>query len=137
MQTLSILRHTFKKEERLHSKLLIGRLFANGKSFFIHPFKITFLEIKKSKGPSAQVMISVSKRNITSAIRRNRIKRLIRETYRKNKFIICDNYKDKPDTQLIIGLVYVAKTIETYSEIERKLILILHRLIDKDEGSNR
>lgn len=131
------MRNTFKKYERLHSKLLISSLFANGESFFLHPFKVTFLETKRNGGPPAQVMISVSKRNFVSAVSRNRIKRLIRESYRKNKYIVCDSYKDKSDTQLIIGIVYVAKTIETYSEIERKLILILHRLIDKDEGSNR
>lgn len=131
------MRNTFKKDERLNSKLLIDSLFANGKSFFLYPYKVTYLEIKKDKGPTVQAMISVSKRNFTSAVKRNRIKRLIRESYRKNKLIVYESYKDKPDTQLLIGIVYLAKTIETYSEIERKLILILHRLIDKDEGSNR
>ena len=131
------MRNTFKKTERLHSKLLIDKLFANGISFFSHPFRITFLNIAKSEGPPVQILIAVSKRNFKSAVVRNRIKRLIRESYRNNKYIVWDSYIKKPQDQLLISVVYVGKTIEPYSEIERKLILILHRLIEKDEGNNR
>ncbi len=131
------MKNTFKKTERLHSKLLIGKLFANGSSFFLHPFRITTIITPRDEEPPVQIMISASKRNFRSAVDRNRIKRLVRESYRKNSYIIHDSYKDKPETQLLISIVYVGKTIEPYSEIERKLIIILHRLIEKDEGTNR
>jgi len=130
-------RYTFRKYERLTSKTLIDKVFNEGKTFFSHPFKISFLENETSQDPPVMVLISVSKRNFSSAVRRNRIKRLIREAYRKNRHILWGNNKDNPQNQLVISIVYVAKTIETYSEIERKLILILHRLIDKDERSIR
>ncbi|MBC8319405.1 MAG: ribonuclease P protein component [Bacteroidetes bacterium] len=132
-----VLKQTFKKSERLHSKLLIGKLFADGKSFFLYPFRVTFIKVPKREGPPAQILISVSKRNFKSAVTRNYIKRLVRESYRKNKTFVYDSYVDRPHHQLIISVVYIAKTIEPYSEIERKLILILHRLIEKDEGNNR
>ena len=131
------MRNTFKKAERLHSKLLISKLFANGDSFFSYPFRITFIMDKRTDGIPAQVLISASKRNFRSAVKRNLIKRLIREAYRKNKSIIWDYLSNKPDNQLVISIVYTAKTIAPYSEIERKLILILHSLIEKNEGPNR
>ncbi len=131
------MRNTFKKSERLHSKLLIGKLFAKGISFFLYPFRVTFLNVTKSEGPPVQILVAVSKRNFKSAVDRNKIKRLIRESYRKNKHILWDVYKDKPQDQMLVSVVYVGKTIEPYSEIERKLILLLHRLIEKDEGNNR
>lgn len=106
-------------------------------SFFIYPFRVTFISVAKSEGPPVQILIAVSKRNFKSAVDRNRIKRLIRESYRKNKHIVWDRYKNKPHDQLLISVAYVGKTIEPYSEIERKLILLLHRLIEKDEGNNR
>ncbi len=130
-------RNTFRKHERLNSKLLIGSLFADGGSIFLHPYNITFLETHNCGGPPVQIMISVPKRNFPSAVNRNRIKRLIRESYRKNKYIVCDHYEKKTNTQLIISIVYLAKTIEPYSEVERKLILILQRLINKNERRNR
>ena len=91
----------------------------------------------KTDDPPVQVLISASKRNFKSAVTRNLIKRLVREAYRKNKHILWDYLSDKPNNQLIISLIYTAKTIATYSEIERKLILILHSLIEKNERLNR
>ncbi len=88
-------------------------------------------------GSPAQILISASKRNHKLAVDRNRIKRLIREAYRKNKHIIWDYLSDKPNNQLIISVVYTGKTIASYSEVERKLILVLHSLIEKNEEYNR
>ncbi len=92
---------------------------------------------KRKDGPPAQVLISASKRNFKSAVKRNHIKRLVREAYRKNKHIVWDFLSDKPDSQLIFSIVYTGKTIASYSEVERKLILVLHSLIEKNEEFNR
>ncbi len=131
------MRNTFKKAERLNSKLLISKLFAVGNSFFLHPFRISFIMDEREDGPPAQILISASKRNFKSAVKRNHIKRLVREAYRKNKHIIWDYLSDKPNNQLIISVVYTGKTIASYSEVERKLILVLHSLIEKNEEYNR
>lgn len=95
------------------------------------------MEVPVEDGPSAQVLISVSKRNFKSAVKRNHIKRQIREAYRKNKHIIWDAYRNKPLTQLLIGFVYIGKSIATSTEVDQKLILILQRLIEKDVKNNR
>ncbi len=126
------MRSTFKKAERLNSKILINRVFTEGISFSSYPFRVTFLQVK-DEGVPTQILISASKRNYKKAVDRNKIKRLIREAYRKNKYIIWDFISTKPDTTLLISIVYIGKSILTYSEIERKLILILHTLIKKNE----
>ncbi|MFK5857625.1 MAG: ribonuclease P protein component [Bacteroidota bacterium] len=131
------MRNTFNKIERLNSKLLIGELFRAGASFFSYPFRTTFVMVKSNDGPPVQILISASKRNLKLAVDRNRVKRLIREAYRTNKHIIWDYFSDKPNNQLLVSIVYTAKTIVPYSEIERKLILILHSLIEKNEQNNR
>lgn len=131
------MRNTYKKSERLHSKLLINNLFTEGESYFFHPFRITYLPIVRRQGPPVQILVSVSKRNFKSAVTRNKIKRLVRESYRNNKSIIWDYFKDRPSEQLLISMVYTGKTITPYSELERKLILILHSLIEKYESSSR
>ena len=128
-----ILKNTFKKTERLHSKLLISKLFKDGNSFFVYPFRITYDVVERGDNPPVQILVSASKRNFKTAVDRNRIKRLIREAYRKNKHDVWGCFDNKTNKMLLISIVYAAKTIVSYAEVERKLILILQRLIKKNE----
>jgi len=77
--------------------------------------------------PPVQLLVVVPKRTFKHAVDRNRIKRLIREAYRTNKQLLWEK-RSKDAQQLLIGFVYVGKTILPYAEIEKKLILVLHRL---------
>ncbi len=126
------MRQTFKKGERLHSKKFIENLFSEGQSFYLYPFKIFYLNSESRQNYPAQILISVSKRSFRKATERNKVKRLVRETYRMNKEKLY-NRREESKGQLLIGLIYTAKTIMTYAEIERKIILILQRLIEQDE----
>jgi len=131
------MRYTFKKIERLSSKKEIELLFTKGESFVAYPFKVIFKKVADSQGLPAKVLISVSKKNFKSAVKRNKIKRHIRESYRKNKSIIWDKYDETTNEQLLIGFIYIGKSIVTSTEFDQKLILILHRLIEKDVKDNR
>ena len=122
----------FSKAERLHSKKLIETLFKDGKSFFVHPFKVIFMITSVETSPPVSVLISVSKRNVKNATDRNRVKRLIREAYRLNKNQLSNHVSIK-DKQLVIGLIYTGRTILPFAQIESKIILILQRLIEQDE----
>ena len=126
------MKQAFKKSERLHSKKLISKLFEEGKTFIIYPFKVVYLEQISDTTSPVQVLVSVSRRNFKKATDRNKVKRLIRESYRKNKTRL-PSHNSAYDKQLLIGLIYTANTILTYNEIERKIILILQRLNEQDE----
>jgi len=126
------IKQTFKKEERLSGKKSIAALFGEGSGFFVYPFKVVFLTVPDECPVPVQLLISVSKRNFKKAVDRNKIKRLIREAYRKNKHILCDDLSVHSKS-LFLGFIYNAKTIMEYKEIERKIILILQRLIKGDE----
>jgi len=124
------LRQTFKKEERLYSRKQIERLFKEGDSFLAYPFKVQFL-IEPGVDSLPQILISVPRKNFKRAVDRNKIKRLIRESYRKNKMPLVDMAL-RNKSIIRIGFVYTAKTLISYTEIERKIILILQRLIEQD-----
>ena len=126
------MKQTLNRNERLHSKKLIDQLFEKGDSFFVYPFKVFTLKAEPNLPYPAQLFISVPKRNIKKATDRNRIKRLIREAYRLNKTIIAGQPKSRGN-QLVFGLIYTQKTILSFAEIERKIILILQRLNEQDE----
>ena len=115
---------TFTKAERLSSKVEIERLFETGNSFNSAPFKIIWQETIDSSVP-AKIVISIPKRLFKRAVDRNRLKRLTRETYRKNKYILYDSLKNK---KVLLMFIYTAKTIIDYKEMEEKIIVVLQRL---------
>lgn len=122
---------TFSKNERLCSKILIDRLIETGKSFNHSPFRLTWLTIAESSAP-IKVVISVPKRSFKRAVDRNRLKRQIREVYRKQKQNVYDVLGDLPTGQagkkILLMIVYTAKTKLEFKEIEQKIIEALERL---------
>lgn len=118
---------TFKKEERLSSKKVIDRLFLKGKSFIISPFRVVWLEDEPEINYTAQVLISISKKNFKRAVDRNLLKRRTREAYRKNKAPFNDFLKIKSKS-CVLALLYITGEPMKYEEIEEKIILILKRL---------
>lgn len=122
---------TFSKNERLCSKILIDRLVENGCSFNNFPFRISWLPIAESSAP-VKIVISVPKRTFKRAVDRNRLKRQIREAYRKEKQKVYDVLEDLPAGQagkkILLMLVYTAKTKMEYRELEQKMTEALQRL---------
>ena len=122
---------TFSKTERLCSQVLIDRLVEKGKSFNSIPFRVSWLEIAESSAP-IKIVISVPKRLFKKAVDRNKIKRQIREVYRKEKQKVYDVLEDLPTGQagkkFLVMLVYTAKTKMEFKELEAKIIETLERL---------
>jgi ribonuclease P protein component len=116
----------FSKKERLCSRKQIQEVFESGASFFIHPFKIIFQEAPEDAPSAVQVLISVPKRNIRKAVMRNKIKRRIREAYRKNKSQLLSQLRE--GTKISIIFIFTAKEELPYQEIETKIIQALQRL---------
>jgi len=115
------------KKERLKSRKQISNLFSKNQHVFSYPFKYIFTPIDPIDQASAKLLISVSKRTFKHAVDRNRMKRLIREAYRKNKNIIYDELQPL-NTQLLLGVIFVGKELMEYSEIEKSMIKGLKKL---------
>jgi ribonuclease P protein component len=112
---------TFRKEERLHSKISIQELFEKGSSFYLYPFKVLFIEGKPDATVN-QVLFTVSKRNFKRAVDRNKIKRRVREAFRLNKSKLSTPQK------LLIGYIYTPKEILPFSQIEEAMVKSFKRL---------
>ena len=118
---------TFKKEERLCNKKVIEYLFSNGSTFLYYPFKVVWLKHQKDDHYPVRILISVSKHHFKKAVLRNRLKRQIREIYRRNKCQLYD-YLERTNSNCVFALIYTANDVLPYAELETKIILILQRL---------
>ena len=119
-------RHTFRKAERLDGRKAIEHLVASGKNIIISPFKLMWIPISLPTDFPAQIAFSVPKRNFKKAVDRNRMKRLMRESYRKNKSDIYTLLSDRK-MQCALLLHYSGKTQLTFQEADEKIKQILLR----------
>lgn len=116
---------TFSKAERLCSRVLIEQLFKNGKAFNTFPFKFVWLRASESDVP-VKTVISVPKRLFKRAVDRNKLKRRIREAYRKEKSVL---YELLNENKIHLMIVYTGKSISEYNLIEEKIMEGLLRLV--------
>lgn len=124
------MRNTFGKNERLKSQKAIGELFEKGKHINVYPLKLVWLtqsSDKPNKYP-AKVVLSVSKKKFKKAVDRNRIKRLLKETYRTNKKELINTLNIK-QLELHFFLVYLDNKLPEYQPLEDKIKIALERLI--------
>ena len=78
--------YTFKKEERLCGKTLIGELLAKGKHGNVPGMR--YLVRKNTGCEHARILVSVPKKIFKRAVKRNLCKRRIREAWRKQKHLL-------------------------------------------------
>jgi ribonuclease P protein component len=121
-------RHTFPKEEHLCRKKLIEQLFSKqGSSFGVYPLRLTWVPTPTRTTAPPQVLVTVSKRTFKRAVDRNRIKRLLREAYRLNKYRLLEAENGHPVA--LLGILYTGKEKSELPLIEKKLISGLNRLL--------
>jgi len=122
---------TFTKDERLKSKVLIKKLFDEGEKWNFFPFRIISLKYPIPSKYPVQLLISVPRSLYRKAVDRNRIKRLIREAFRKNKYLLYEPLEEN-HIQLLVCFQYTAKVILSYELIQEKIIVLLQRLKEKN-----
>lgn len=117
----------FNKKERLKSKKTIERLFIEGKTITQYPIKIFYLPMEKGQESRFKTGVSVPKKNFKSAVHRNRIKRLLRESYRLNKHLIFNNIEGN----FAFLILYLGKEMPQYNEIEDALKGAFRKLVNE------
>lgn len=127
---------TFSKKERITGAKRIDLLFNQGKGFICYPLRIIYLLKEQKNEAGCSVLISVPKKRVKKATQRNRIKRLISESYRLNKRLI-DN-SELSEKSLEIAFIYVKDTEFDLPEIQKamqKALIKITEQIKKREES--
>lgn len=120
--------YSFRKTERLSGRSSFEKLIREGKSFTIFPFRVVWMPVDEKMDFPAQVAFAVPKRNFKSAVKRNKIKRLLRESYRRCKPVFYQDL-EKRKLKLHILVIFTAREVPKLKETDGKIILTLHRLL--------
>jgi ribonuclease P protein component len=109
--------NTFVKKERLCSKKQIAGLFESGKSVMAFPVRVQYILVPETDSYKSKVLFSVPKKKFKRAVKRNLIRRRMREAYRLNKIAI--NAVIPENMQLIMAFIYVDAIVNDYLAIEK------------------
>lgn len=121
-------KYTLSKSERLNSKKLIDRLFAGGnKSFPIFPLRVVYMPLTPEENlADASILISVPKKRFKHAVKRNRVKRQIREAYRHHKHLLIDALKAKETpVKVILAFIWLDSKLHPTEEVDMKVRKLL------------
>ena len=76
------------------------------------------------------MFVSIPKKRFKRAVKRNLIRRRIKEAYRKNKHILTDTLQSQ-ETALDMAILYLDREILDYQTLEKKLKDLLQKLKEK------
>jgi ribonuclease P protein component len=96
-----------------------------GKSFSTPLFRILYL-FTNIISP-LQSGFAVSAKNFKRAVDRNRIRRLMKESYRLQKNILTQNLKER-EKCMAVFFIYTGKRIPEYKDVVEKMQVALNRL---------
>ena len=123
---------TFNKRERIVSRKLIEQLFIKGSSHSTsaYPLRIVYMEKEREESEEpVQILVSVSKKHFKHAVKRNRVKRQIREAYRHQKTILTE--KMPQDRALAVAFIWLADELFDSQQIQRSMRKLLEKVADR------
>ncbi len=127
----------FPKYERICKENDIQLLFDKGEGVSVYPYRVIFLfRHDESRPVTVRLLVSVSKKRFHHAFKRNRVKRLMRESWRRNKaplYEICQ----RDNISLDVALVYTATVIHSYEEMLAKTKKAVKEIAKNYEKHNK
>lgn len=120
---------SFGKKYKLCSRTKIIQLFQSGNKFHVYPYTVLWLSNSEQNTSTFQLLISVPKRQFKKAHDRNYLKRITRESVRKNKFEL-ENKLLKSSHKLSVAVIYNSKEKESFHSVEKSLQKIFRKLND-------
>ena len=131
---------SFPKKEKLVSRKLIDRLFVGGgsKSMSCFPLRLVFMVLdhndealehngSNTEVADAQMLVSVPKRCFKHAVDRNKVKRQVREAYRRHREL----YEIPEGKYLAMAFIWLDHQHHDSAEVEEKVVGLLRRLGEK------
>ena len=94
-------------------------------------------EAQGAPPPQAKILVSVPKKYFKRAVKRNRVKRQVREAYRKNKYILLDKLQPMPNQEVLLAFIWLDNMLHASADIENKVCNLLQRIGEKIETDRK
>lgn len=125
----------FPKSEKLCSDKLIERLFSQGnREIGTFPVRLVYLPVSTEELTGINVMVSVSKRHFKRAVKRNRVKRQLREYYRLNSCLIKEKLAAK-GCGLLMALIFTDSKLWPSDKLDKRLDSVFQKLVSAIDES--
>ena len=108
--------HVFPKQAKLCGQFQIAQLYKDGKRFTAWPLRVTWLPAEQT-----QILIWAPKSLFKRAVKRNHLRRLMREAYRLNQDILANN-------GFLIAFNYLDKEEQSFAVIEKAVCKALRKV---------
>lgn len=123
---------TLDKDERVTGRTMVETLFGGGasRSMSYYPIRVVYCLTQRETAP-VRILVSVPKRCFKRAVKRNRVKRQLREAFRKNKHLLDGRMETMPDKALALAFIWMDSQLHDSSEVERRVISLLLRVNER------
>ncbi len=116
------------KNERIVSRKLIEQLFTGGQSHSLTAFPVRIV-YQQTSNPHSQILISVPKRRFKHAVDRNRVKRQLREAYRKNKQLLSSQLAE--GQAVALAFVWLSDHHLPTAQVEHRVVSLLKQICER------
>ena len=126
--------NTLNNKERIKSRKQLETLFGGGKSRSMVAFPVRLVYMTNdcaTDAPQLMMMVSVSKRHFKHAVKRNRVKRQIREAYRLNKHILAPASEKLEGKTLSMGFIWLSDELMPTERVEKSVVNLMQRLNER------
>ena len=111
-------------------------LFAGGKSrsMVAFPLRVVYMvKERENLEPQTQMLVSVPKRCFKRAVKRNRVKRQVREAYRHSRQILIDrlNSRDEFDRSVVMAFIWLDDKLHETDEVSSEVTSLMTRVSEK------
>lgn len=116
--------NTFPKHSKLCGQLRIAQLYKSGERFVAWPLRVTY---QPTEGDT-QVLIWAPKSLFKRAVKRNHLRRLMREAYRLHQDLLTPNSDSAKTANFLIAFNYMDKEEQSFAVIEKAVCKALKKI---------
>lgn len=113
--------NTFPKHSKLCGQLRIAQLYKEGERFVVWPLRVSYMPTEGD----TQVLVWAPKSLFKRAVKRNHLRRLMREAYRLHQDVIVGG------KHYLLAFNYMDKEEQSFSTIEKAICKALKKINGK------